>query len=196
MALIRKKNNPFLTSEHQEEGRLILKNPRSCRSLVFKAVKETFPEETKNRVTHYTEKGVTRLTIKEQTRRYKNTIEPYEIDFNITKYGHKYVLAGMVKRTDIGDKQDIEAFVKTIPNRNIEHKPLCEARFTAAIRNINTRIDKIEQDIKRISQYVEPLTERTDVDEINPWNCRQSQAPHIQQDVPQTEVGEAFSYQM
>ena len=105
-----------------------------------------------------------------------------------------YVLTGTVKRTDTGDKRDVEAFVKTIPNRQIEHETQLEVRLTAATKYINGRIEKIEKDIKRLNEYVQPPIEGAAANQDDSWNGGQTTTSNLQPNISPAEMEEIFGY--
>ena len=81
MSIIRRTS--MLTSSNTDKEKLTLKNPRKHRSLIFRAIRDAFWDETKDRVTNYTAHGRSSKAIEDTTRRYSGVTEPFTIDFTI-----------------------------------------------------------------------------------------------------------------
>ena len=93
-------------------------------------------------------------------------------------------MKGEIKRDDIGEEEDVIAYVRAVPKRDIHDPSNCDVRFLTATRYMNERITKVEEEIRKIKENVEIIPERMFINEAYPWDYRPSGAPNLQQYVP------------
>ena len=133
-------------------GPSILNNPRKYRSMLFKAVRETFPEETRNRTTFYaTRKGTPRRFI-EETRNYnaETTLEEYNL--TIMKSGQTYIIEGYVRTMNTNEYDNINGLVKTIPKRCSRHPSAWELGALSSLPYLNSRLVRIEEELRQMRE--------------------------------------------
>ena len=130
----------------------VLINPIDFRSIIFRAVKETHPEECRNRAIHYDTHRYRSKVAVETTRPFVGHSYYEESDLSVSKQGARYFVTGVVARRETGEINHVQGYIRTIPRRYYLSHRMIEKGTCSTIKELKNKVDSLQTELDKLKQ--------------------------------------------
>ena len=125
-------------------------NPIQYRSLIFQAIRETYPEICEYRIVHYnSERRINQKQI-ESPKNYRLSTAKEEICLDICKAGFQFMADGYIMHKLTRAYDYVSAFVKSTPKRNIINRYEIDHNLFPIVRALHEDVRSIKASLDNL----------------------------------------------